>query len=271
VGVRRFRKNNVIIRYVATLILIPALLVSASYALFSQQLSVGATTASVSYTSSQYTTMTYTKTTTPSGPNFIYSFSPTVIKNNGVTSITAWQVKFTLPADVTTVTCPSTVTCSRSGTTETIVNGAGNGTIATGATTSFNFSFTSATALYTLQNVIVSATFSTAFQTVAGLTTSIVAGTSSKKGKTWTWNPTITVINNSGQSLSGWRLVVTPWSTSYAVTSTMPSGVTFATSATQLTFTSTNVLATGTQYQFTPTIKTNTASWSPSGVVTGKA
>lgn len=249
----------------------PVFMMSTAYALFSQQLSIDATGASVSYVSNQYMTMTYTKIASLAGSTWTYSMNPVTIKNNGVTSVTAWQTTFTVPADAPTPTCSAAVVCTRSGTTVTVKNGAGNGTIASGGTVTFTMSFTTTTAAYTLQNVTISGTFATTFQTITGLTVTITAGTSTKKGATWTWKPTITVTNNSGQALSGWQVVVTPWSTAYAVTSTMPAGISFTASATQLTFTSTNALASGASYQFIPTITTNTASWSPTATVQGKA
>jgi hypothetical protein len=265
-------------RQIALLIFIPVVLMGASYALFSQQLSIAANTSSVAYVSSNYTTFTYTKSSTLAGSTYTYSINPFTITNQGATSITAWSVKVTLPADTPSVSCPSTIVCSFNTTTDvlTITNGTTNGTIAAGGSTTINNTttpvrFTSTTGAYTLQNVQISATFSTAFQTINGLTVTINRGSSSKKGNTYTWMPDITVTNNSGQSISGWQVIVSPWSTSYSVTSTMPSGVSYATSASQLTFTSTNALADGASYNLTPTITTNTATWNPTVTVQGKA
>ena len=63
--------------------------------------------------------MTYTKTTTGTGP-YTYTLNPTTIKNNGVTSITAWQFTFDLPPGMTTLTCPTSVVCSQTATTVTV-------------------------------------------------------------------------------------------------------------------------------------------------------
>jgi hypothetical protein len=171
---------------------------STGYALFSQQLSINAATSSVAYVSTQYTTVAYTKTMTGTGP-YSYSFSPMTIKNNGVTSITAWQVTFNLPPGMTGLSCPGTVVCTQNATTVTIKNGAGNGTIATGGTTSFSFSFSSTTVNYTLQNVMISATFATTYETITGLT--VVATTGKKTGGKYPL--TVTISNNSGQSTAG--------------------------------------------------------------------
>ncbi len=258
------------LRQLIMLLTMPLLLVSTTYALFNQELSINASGSGVSYVSNNYTLMTYNKTATQAGSTWTYSLSPVTIKNNGVTSITAWQVVFDIPSDAPMPTCASTVLCTKSGTKVTVKNGAGNGTLTAGGSTTFSLSFTTATAAYTLQNVVISATYDTAFQTIAGLSVTI-SNTGSKVKGIWTWTPTITVTNNSGQSLSGWQVTVTPWSTSYSVASTMPSGLSFTTSSTQLVFTSTNTIANGTSYQFTPTIKTGSISnWNPSASVKGR-
>lgn len=257
------------------LLMVPLLMVSTGYALFSQDLSINATGSIVSYVSNQYMTVTYTKTATLATGLYTYRLTPMVIKNNGATSVTAWQVSFTVPADASSMVCPSatTATCTLVGTTITIKNGTGNGTIATGATRSItNFSFKSATAAYTVQNVVISATFSTAYQTVAGLTVTINRGTSTRNGSTYTWTPvTVTVTNNSGQPLSGWQLAVTPWASTSAVTSTLPTGLSYTTTSSKLTITSTNAINDDDSYQFTMTITNRSSTWTPVGVMTGKA
>jgi head-tail adaptor len=251
----------------------PLLTVSASYALFSQDLSVDATGSIVSYISNQYMTVTYTKSATLSAGIYTYRLTPLIVKNNGVTSVTAWQVKFTVPADMTTLSCPTSVVCSTAGTVVTMTNGTGNGTIAKGATRSIsNTSFKSAVAAYTPQNIIISGTFATTYATIAGFTVAITRGTSTQNGSNYTWTPvTVTVTNNSGQPLSGWQLAVTPWASTSSVGSTMPTGLSYATTSTRLTITSTNAIAAGSSYQFTMTITNRSSTWTPVGALTGKA
>lgn len=270
VGKRRPGEHRLLVRQLGLLLAIPLIAMTSSYALFSQQLSVNATSSSVAYVSNQYTTVTYTKATTGAGP-YTYTFNPTVIKNNGVTSITAWQVTFNLPPGMTALTCPATVVCTQNATTVTITNGAANGTIASGGTTSFSFSFSSTAANYTLQNVNISATFSAAFQTVSGLTVTTSEGTRTKSGKNYYWPVTITVNNNSGQSMSAWQVIV-PWNSTKDFVSSMPSGVTYTTNTTQLIITSTAALANGASYQFIPTIGSTNSAWTSAGsTVMGKA
>lgn len=249
--------------------MVPVLMVSTGYALFTQDLSIDATGSLPSYVSNQYMTVTYTKTATLATGLYTYKLTPMVIKNNGVTGVTAWQVRFTVPADASAMVCPTatTASCSLVGTTVTITNGTGNATIATGATRSItNFSFKSATAAYTPQNVVISGTFATTYTTITGLTVVATAGT--KSGGAFPL--TVTVSNNSGQPISGWKVTVP---TTRTCTSTVPSGVTYTCTVSVLTYTAASVaIAAGAQYQFNTTVTTNMTKWTTSGAaVTGKA
>lgn len=251
--------NPGLVKQLVLLLALPLTLCGTGYALFSQQLSINTSTTKPLYSASQYIYATYTKTETPSGSNTNYSLSA-IITNKGVTSVTAWQVKFDVPSNVATVTCSAAVTCTKSGVTVTVVNGAGNGTVAAGASTAaFTISFTSATAKYTLQNVYTSATLSTAYQNVAGLTVSSVKGTSTKAGRTWTHPYTFTVTNSSGQNLSGWQALCT-W-TSLATTSTISTNVNYVTSTARITFTSKTALNTGNNIVFTGRFTKNSSTW----------
>ena len=264
-GNRRLERHRPLLRQLSLLLVLPVVVMSGSFALFNQQLSVNATGASVAYVSNQYTTVTYTKTMTGTGP-YTYTFSPMIIKNSGVTSITAWQVTFDLPPSMTSLTCPGTVVCSQNATTVTIKNGAGNGTITSGATTSFNFSFVSTAANYTLQNVNISATFATTYQTIAGLT--VVATAGKKTGGKYPL--TVTITNNSGQSISGWQVTVPVAS---SCTSTVTTGVTYSCTATVLTYTGAAIaIANGAQYQFATSVTYSSNNWVTTGAaVMGKA
>lgn len=212
---------------------------------------------------------TYTKTETANGSNTNYSLSMTV-QNKGVTNVTAWQVKFDVPSNVTTVTCQSTVTCTKSGVTVTLKNGTGNATIAAGAsTTAFTITFTSATARYVLQNVYVSGTYSTTYQTISGLTIGYVAGTRTRAGSTYTYPYTFTVTNNTAQTL-GWKAVCT-WS-SNPTTKTVATTVSYTAATANITFTyKTSVTALNT-FPFTGSFALNSSTWTISGcTITGKA
>lgn len=262
-------RHTSLTRQLALLSILPLALTGTGYALFSQNLSIAADTAKPAYSSSQYLYVTYTKTETKNGNNTNYSFNPVTITNTGVTSVTAWQIKFNVPSNVTTVTCSSAVTCTKSGVTVTVVNKTANATIAAGATRTFTVSFTSATAKYTLQNVIVSGTLSTAYQTVAGLTVGFVRGTRTQNGSTYTYPYTFTVANASGQNLSAWQAQCT-W-TNNATTSTVSTNVNYTTAAARITFTSKTALNTGENIVFTGTFTKNSSTWTISAcTVTGK-
>lgn len=252
------------------LLALPLAVSSTGYALFSQQLTVNTQTAKPLYSSTQYVRATYAKTESAQGANTLYTFSPVTIINNGVTGITAWQLKFDVPADTTQLTCQATVTCTRSVNTVTVVNGTGNGTIAAGGTTTFTMSFVSATAKHVLQNVYISGTFASTYQAIAGLTIGPVKGTATRKGATWTYPYTFTVTNNSGQNLSAWQAVCT-WS-ARPTTSTISTTVNYVTSSTNITFSSKTALNTGSNIVFNGTFVINNSTWTISGcTVQGRA
>lgn len=248
----------------------PALIAGTSYALFSQTLTVDGSGALPKYISNNYTTMTYTKTASLAGSTYTYTINPMTIKNNGVTSITAWTVTFKVPADVASITCPTSITCSINTTTD-IVTLSDTITVAAGGTnvvnnTSRPIRFSTTTANYVLQDVTVSATFSTAYATITGLTVVATAGT--KSGGAFPL--TVTITNNSGQPISGWQVTVP---TTRSCTSTVPSGVTYTCTTSVLTYTGAAVaIADGAQYQFNTTVTTTATTWTTSGAaVKGKA
>lgn len=258
------------VRQVLLLLAMPLLIVGTSYALFSQTLTVDGDGELPQYVSNNYTVWTYTKTATLAAGIYTYKLNPFVIKNNGVTSITAWKVMFTVPADTTAITCPTTVTCSINNTTH-VVTITRTVTIAKGASSTINntsnsIRFTTATANYIPQNVDVSATYSTAYATITGLTVVATAGT--KSGGAFPL--TVTITNNSGQPISGWKVTVP---TTKTCTSTVPSGVTYTCTTTVLTYTGAAVaIAAGAQYQFNTTVTTTMTTWTTTGAaVTGKA
>ncbi len=255
-----------IVRQIALLLVVPVFVMSTVYALFSQQLSVNAMTDTVSYVSNQYLVMTYTKNASLAGSTWTYNMNPVTIKNNGATSVTAWQVTFTVPADAPTPTCASTVICTKSGTTVTVKNGTGNGTIATGATRTFTMSFTSTTASYVLENINISGTFTTTYQAISGLTVNVVKGVRSGGA----YPLTITISNNSGQPISGWQVAIP---TKRRCTSTVPTGTTYTCTTTFLTYTrAAGAIANGAQYQFSTSVTYGSANWNITGyAVRGRA
>lgn len=261
---RWIRNNRLLMRQTMMLLVIPLVVTSTGYGLFSQDLSINAATSSVGYVSNNYTTVTYTKSSTFSGGLYTYRLNPFVIKNNGVTSITAWVVKFVVPSDTTAIACPTTVTCSIDNVTK-IVTISRTVTIAAGASSTINTTaanairFTTTTPAYTPQNVTISATYSTAYQAIAGLTVTATAG--AKSGGAFPL--TVTIANNSGQPISGWQVTIP---TTRTCTPTLPSGVTYTCTNSVLTFTAAAIsIAAGAQYQFNSSVTSTMTTWVTTG------
>ena len=267
---KQSRHKRPLLRQLSLLLAMPLFITGVSYALFSQTLTINSNGQLPQYVSNNYTVWTYTKTATLAGSTYTYKLNPFVITNKGVTSITAWQVTFSVPNDTTAITCPSTVTCSINNTTH-VVTITRTVTIAAGAASTINntsnsIRFTTTTANYALQNVTVSATYSTAYATITGLTVVATAGT--KSGGAFPL--TVTITNNSGQDISGWKVTVP---TTKTCTSTVPTGVTYTCTASVLTYTGAAVaIANGAQYQFNTTVTTTMTTWRTTGAaVKGKA
>ncbi len=269
-GIRRLQRHRPFLRQLGLLVMMPFLVMGMSYALFSQNLTVNGNESSVAYVSNNYTTWTYTKTATLAAGIYTYRLNPFVIKNNGVTSITAWRVTFVVPADTTAITCPTTVVCSINNTTHTVTI-TRTVTIAKGASSTINntgnsIRFTTATANYIPQNVVVSATYATTYVAITGLTVVATAGT--KVGGAFPL--TVTISNNSGQPISGWRVTVP---TTRTCTSTVATGVTYTCTTTVLTYTGAAVaIPAGGQYVLNTTVTTTMTTWPTTGAaVTGRA
>ncbi len=262
-----YSRRSLLLRQLCMLLIVPTLLIGVGYAAFSQDLSLATTTSNISYTSANQIAASYTKTETLQGNKYSYSFSPFTVVNRGTTTTETWRVLFDGPADMTSLSCAGSVTCAIvAGTTVRVSNTASNGALASGASATFTFSFTSTSPGFTLDNVQTAATFPAVFQNISGLTVTISKGT--KSGKTWS-PVVITVKNNSGQPINGWQVTVTPWSSNYTVNTTMPSGIIYTTTASQLIFTSTNPLANGA----TATINTSATTantWNVAATVQGQ-
>ncbi len=251
----RHPKRTRFIKRVAMLVTIPLVLTSTGYALFSQSLSVNTTSNKPAYSSSQNLDISYTKSIASQGQKWQYTIDVTVT-NNGTASVTSWQSTFSLPADYSNVSC-SSASCSQAGNVNTA---SGSNTIAAGAYTTYTLVFRSSDPAYLFTSIGVSGTQGAQYQTYSGLTVNAVAGTRTKKGKTYSWPYTFTVTNNSGQNLSGWRIVV-PWNTSASSVSNMPATVNYVENPTQLTIYSTQALNNGSNFQFVATFSSSNQNW----------
>lgn len=258
---RNFLRNPTF-RHIAALVAVPLLLSSTGYALFAQQLSVNASTTSPTYTASQNMSVSYTRTVTPSGSNWLYTIGVT-IKNNGTRSLSAWRSAFSLPTGAASISCTN-ATCTQASSINTAVNTGTNGTVAAGGTVAYTLSFTSALQNYHFTSIDTSGTLTPIYSAVTGLTVSASAGTRTKSGKWYTWPYTFTVTNNSGQNLAGWRILA-PWSTTSNQVASMPATVNYVESASQLTILSTQAIANGTNFQFTANLSSTSQTYTLTG------
>ncbi len=219
------------------------------YALFSEQLSINTLVQNVAYSQSDDLFFQYSWSTTQQGGNWLYSYNPALVENNGTTAVNDWSVVVSIPSDASSLTCQATVSCSRSGTTLTIIPQLSIATIAAGSSVNFTFSYVTSNPKYTLDNVSVSASPNPTFQTLSGLTVSVSQGARQKSGNLFNWPFTFTVTNNSAQPLRAWR-ISTNWATGNRVVS-MPANINYITTASQLIMTATEPLTIGGTYQYT--------------------
>lgn len=260
----RMGRRHSLVRQVLTLLAIPLVLMSTGYALFSQKLSVSGRSGNVSYSATQQVTATYEKSTAPAGNGWQYTMSPVTIHNNRTLATESWQLVFDLPAGASHLSCTN-ATCTQSGSTVTATNLVTNGTIAPGASTNFSFTFRAAGAQYTLQNIVVSATFARTYETINGLNVTFTTGARVKSGKWNYWPHVFTVTNTSGQNISSWRITAT-WSSGSNVIRNVSTTVNYVAGASELSFTSKNSLGSGSTFQFNAELGATANSWTLTGV-----
>jgi hypothetical protein len=239
------------------IISIPFVLSSTGYALFSQQLSVAGDASKPAYSSSQDLSVSYTKAISPQESNWTYSITVN-ITNNGSTGVTAWLSDFSLPSDYSSVSCTDS-SCSQSGNINTAQNSATNATIAPGGTVSYGFTFTTAEPNYRFTSIAVSGTPEITYGTVEGLTVTATAGTTTQSGGIYTTPYSITVSNNSGQEVTGWRILI-PWSATNSVSS-MEQSVDYTQSASELRIFSTQSLQDNSSHEFNASLSSTDSNW----------
>lgn len=255
------RRRSSYLKQIIVLIAIPLAISGVGYALFSQQLSINTDIRNVSYSSSQNLHLSYTKAVAPAGGVYQYNINPMTVTNKGSADALSWRVTFVLPADVTNFTCTNTgITCTRSGTTVTVINANQvTGFIPAGSTKTFVLSFRTANPVYTLENLTVSGTLAPPYVPMGGLTLTVT-----EASRTWLlgWRVTYTfrVTNNTGASVSAWRIRAIPNSASYTVNS-MPTTVNYVVMPTELIITSKSALANGSSFQFNGVFTMSQAGW----------
>lgn len=245
------------------LLVVPLAVTSTAYALFSQQLSIDATANSPGYTATQNLSLSYDKTVSQEGQGYTYRINPMSVKNNGTGTIDSWQVIFDVPADASQLNCTD-ANCTQDGQTVTVTNTITNGTIDGGNTATFSLQFKSSQSSYVLQNINVSGTLAPVFEAMPGLTVSANAGSMTQSGPWYDRPYTITVTNDSGNAITGWRIQA-PWSTSTNRVVSMPGTVNYIEATSQLTILSKSGIADGATFQFTPTLGSTNAGWTLTG------
>lgn len=250
------------------LLVIPLLVVSTGYAVFTQQLTVTGSAEKPAYSYTNNMSMSYSIAYGTSGQRTVYNITMTV-KYNGSGTIESWSTLFDMPSDFTSRTCQATVVCSSVGNRLTVSNGTGNGTINPNGTVTFTLSFQTNTGQgYELQNINVTGILARVYQTMSGLTFTATPGTRTKSGNRYSWPYTIQVTNNSGQAISAWRIQSTNWTSANQITG-VSTTVNYVSTATLLTITSKTGLANGASITFNATMSTTNQNWVFAGTVQG--
>ena len=247
------------IRQMAILLAIPLALSSVGYALFTQRLSINTSTTKPSYTTSQGLRVTYTDTVTPQGQVFTHTLNPITISNLGAVAVSAWQFVFTLPSGFSNLACTGG-TCTTSGNVVTMVSTT-NGTINPGGSVTVSLTYRSSLSSYTLQNITISGTYVPQYQTMSGLTISRTVGARTKSGQWYRWPYNFTIVNNTGQTVQGWRITATPWNTTTNRVNSVTATVNFVSGASALTLTRTASFPSGTNYSFTANLESTDINW----------
>ncbi len=250
-------------RQITMILVLPLAIMGTGYALFSQQLTINSQAAKPLYYSSQSMFATYNESSTVQGTSTAYTFNPVTITDRGIINMSAWQLQFDVPSDATQLTCDTTVVCTQNANTVTVTNGSTNGNIVAGGSATFTFSFASATPGYVLQNVYISGTYSSSYQTISGLTVGYTAGASSSKGANYTYPYSFTVTNNTGLNLGGWQAVCT-WASAPS-NFNIGTTVNYVTTANSITFSSTAALANAGSFTFTGSFGIKSSTWAITG------
>ncbi len=247
------------LRQMAILLSIPLTISGVGYALFTQNLSVNTTAIKPAYTSSQGLRVTYTSTVTASGQTWTHTLNPITITNYGSVGVSAWQFVFTLPSGYSNLACTSG-TCTANGNVITMVNTT-NGTINPGGSVTVSLSFRTTLTRYTLQDVNISGTYVPVYQTMSGLTVSRTVGTRTKSGQWYRWPYTFTIVNNTGQTLNGWRITATPWNTTTTRVFSVTATVNYVSGASSLVMTRAGTFTSGTNYVFVANLESTDINW----------
>lgn len=255
---RRLQRNS-IIRQLMMLSVLPLALTGTGYALFSQDLHINANVTKPAYSANQNLYFAYTTTETAGKNTINYTLSPVTITNKGSIAINSWQATFDVPSDVSHVSCSSSVTCKKSGTTVTVTSGTANSTLLAGTATDFTMSFASSISKYTLQNITIGGTYAATYQPVAGLSVNFTQGATTQHGSQYSYPHTFTVTNKSAQTIFAWQVTCT-WTDNPFSVSADPT-VDYASNLNTITFTGSTAISPNNSTSFTSVFTAKSDTW----------
>ena len=254
--VRRHRRST---KRFAVLWLVPLLILSVGYAGYSQQLSVHTATTKPAYTSNNNLDLSYSTAVVAKAGKWRFTMSPFKITNSGQADVSAWSVSFSVPAGASNVSCTGAV-CSLSGTTMTVTNTTSNGVILAGGSIDVSVVFRLAQTSYVLQDIVVSGTEQPIFQTYGGLTATVTAGATVKKANKYVTPFAITMTNASGADFSAVRVRI-PWNSATNKVTTMPAGLGYFVSGSELIIVRPAGLLNGQSATYTVSLSSTSRAW----------
>ncbi|GEM_PF-2064364 len=250
--------------------IVPLLLVSVGYALFSQNLSLqGKGTAVVdTVPPSGGLVATWVRNMWQSGSNWSYNMNGTV-SNTGTTPSSTWEIIVQLPASVTGLSCWG-ADCTLQGTTLTIANLSYNGVIAPGGSTTLGVSFVSSSNAVTFNDAVIIANGTGAqFAEISGLTATMTLQNQWQSGSSYVKQYNVSVTNATGSNVKAWRIKVSNWvSTTHMVESIWNAG--YVSEPSSLLLTGQAGLNSGASASFGVQLKVPSSGWSPTFIVEGR-
>ncbi|OYX53834.1 hypothetical protein B7Y92_01315 [Candidatus Saccharibacteria bacterium 32-50-13] len=252
-------------------LVVPFLVMSVGYALFSQDLGIGSTARTAAQNASAPNlVISATRTIYGTGP-FQYQFNVT-INNVGTVAATGWEVKLTIPTTITGLSCWN-ASCQLSSLTLIFENASYNGAIPPGGSTSFGVQFTSTNGTLTFNDAVVvgesGAGSDTQYQVIPGLTATMVPGKGWVSGGKYIRQYSIAVKNNTGKRVKSWRVYVTNWNNAtYTVESIW--NATYISEPAVLKMTNGSQLENNATFSFGGQISMPSSSWTPIFEVRGK-
>lgn len=255
------RRRRNITKSIIIYLVIALVGISVAYAWLSKSLTINGT-AQTTASSSQDLTPSGTPQTWQNGSKLQYNFSPITLQNNSSIGYVAWKVLFPVPSDTTGVSCYN-ATCSYANGVITIHNASYNGTVAAGGSTSFGLSFQTATTGITTSGMTVIGDTGTyndnQYQTLSGLTTAVSKSSGWQSGNSYIQQYNFTVSNQTGQTLSAWRIKI-PWNSSTNSVAAMWNA-SYVVSGQYLVITSSSALANGSTASFGGQLSVPNQSW----------